>query len=266
MSKIAIIDSGVGGLSIYQAIKKELPEQDYLFVSDNQAFPYGTKPAEQLKTRVFEIVERVIQQFNPDLLVIACNTASTVVLPLLREHFSLPIVGVVPAIKPAAKQSKTKKIGLLATPATINRSYTDELIQEFASDCEVIRVGSSRLVEIAEDKLAGRAVNTEQITEILEPFIEAEELDSIVLACTHFPLLNKEIESILEVNSHSIKLVDSGQGIANRVVQLCDSLSKSESDAGHNSSLAVFTDLDALGEPFIEQIHKLGFKETLELS
>ncbi|MCL4164090.1 UNVERIFIED_CONTAM: hypothetical protein GTU68_047005 [Idotea baltica] len=191
MSGIAIIDSGVGGLSIYQEIKKQLPDRQYIFVSDNQAFPYGTKPEKELKKRVFEIVERVIAQFQPELIVIACNTASTVVLPPLRERFELPIVGVVPAIKPAAQLTKTNVIGLLATPATIARVYTDQLIKDFAPNCDVIKVGSSRLVEIAEDKLNDRPVDIDQIKAEIQPLIDSNKMDTLVLACTHFPLLNK---------------------------------------------------------------------------
>jgi len=255
MPGIAIIDSGVGGLSIYKEIKKQLPDHHYIFVSDNQAFPYGTKQEDQLKQRVFEIVERVLKQFQPDLLVIACNTASTVVLPLLREHFSLPIVGVVPAIKPAAEQSKSKTIGLLATPATIKRPYTDELIDKFAANCQVVRVGSSRLVEIAEEKLLGNKVVLSEVETILQPFFEADHLDIIVLACTHYPLLNNEINELIKVNNYSISLIDSGRGIANRVVQL----SQNNTTA---PSISAFTKLDGLSEVFLAGLRELGLKQT----
>lgn len=255
MPGIAIIDSGVGGLSIYKEIKKQLPDQRYIFVSDNQAFPYGTKEEDELKQRVFEIVERVIAQFQPDLLVIACNTASTVVLPLLREHFSLPIVGVVPAIKPAAMQSKSKTIGLLATPATIKRSYTDELIDKFAPNCQVVRVGSSRLVEIAEEKLSGIEVDLAEVEAILQPLLKADQLDIIVLACTHFPLLNKEIGEVIKVKNHPISLIDSGLGIANRVIQLIHSNTIV-------SSVAAFTEIDSLEDVFVKGLLELGFKQT----
>ena len=262
MSGIAIIDSGVGGLSIYQEIEKKLPEQQYFFISDNQAFPYGSKPRDELKSRVLEIVERVIVQFDPKLIVIACNTASTVVLPLLRDHFSLPIVGVVPAIKPAAQSSKTKTIGLLATPATIKRPYTDELINKFAADCEVIRVGSSRLVEIAEEMLSGKGVKLAEIEQILQPLFEIESIDVIVLACTHFPLLNKEIKDVFKAKNHPVKLVDSGQGIANRVVQLVSNASH-QVNLG-SCSIAVFTEIETIAKQFEKRLNALGF-DKLEL-
>ena len=124
MSLIAVFDSGVGGLSIYQEIVKQCPDHNYVFISDNLAFPYGTKNEDDLIGRVLTVIDQVDKQYHPDLLVVACNTASTLALPALRQQFKFPIVGVVPAIKPAAKITKSKVIGLLATPGTIARSYT----------------------------------------------------------------------------------------------------------------------------------------------
>ena len=155
MSRIVIFDSGVGGLSIYQEVVKKCPNHDYVFVSDNLAFPYGTKPEAELIERVVSVVKVVEEQYKPDLLVVACNTASTIALPSLRSRFNFPIVGVVPAIKPAAKLTKSKVIGLLATPGTIARSYTQSLIDDFAQDCTVVKVGSSKLVGMAEQKICG---------------------------------------------------------------------------------------------------------------
>lgn len=256
MSGIAIFDSGVGGLSIYQQIKQQLPDSQYIFVSDNLAFPYGTKPEDELCERVLDVVERVIHQYQPDLFVVACNTASTVVLPLLREKFDLPIVGVVPAIKPAAQLSKSKHIGLLATPATIKRDYTNQLIQEFAADCQIVRVGSSRLVQIAEDKLYGRGVDIQQIEQELTPFLKQKNLDILVLACTHFPLLNKEIESIFKANA-DVKIIDSGEGIARRVSQLMNELEIKYSNK--RPSLAVFTQLQTISPELLKTIQDLKF-------
>ena len=256
MARIAIFDSGVGGLSIYKEIKHKLPNSQYVFVSDNKAFPYGTKPEDELTERVLEVVARIIDQFDPDLLVIGCNTASTVVLPVLREKFDLPVVGVVPAIKPAAELTQTNVIGLLATPATIEREYTEQLINDFAPNCEVIKVGSSRLVEIAEDKLYGKEVNQEQIKVEIQRLLESDKIDVLILACTHFPLLNEELVSLFNETS-DIDLVDSGKGIANRVAQLVSEINIK--DAQHNPCVAVFIELENLNPNFKQKLTSLEF-------
>ncbi|MCL4161965.1 UNVERIFIED_CONTAM: hypothetical protein GTU68_047200, partial [Idotea baltica] len=165
-------------------------------------------------------------------------------------------VGVVPAIKPAAQLTKSNVIGLLATPATIERKYTDRLIKDFASNCEVIKVGSSRLVEIAEDKLYGKVIDPKQIKAELQLLLDSNEMDVLVLACTHFPLLNKEIRSFFDVDN-DMKLVDSGSGIANRVSQLLTNL---ESEQTHNDeSVAVFTALNNISLEFKQQLNLYGF-------
>jgi len=225
-SKVLILDSGVGGLSIMSAIQERLPHCEFYFASDNDGYPYGPKTAEYLVPRVGALVNTLIDRISPHIIVIACNTASTVALPHLREKIALPIVGVVPAIKPAAQLSHSKVIGLLATPGTISRPYTHQLIADFAPNCRVISIGSSELVEIAEAKLRGEAVDIQAIAKIIKPFSEATEhhqpldtmpLDTIVLACTHFPLLYPELAALLP--SH-IRWIDSGDAISRRVEQL----------------------------------------------
>ena len=172
MALVAIYDSGVGGLSIAQEVLRTSPEHGYIFLSDNQAFPYGTKSKKDLLDRALSIVSRLDENFCIDVLIVACNTASTVVLPMLREQFDFDVIGVVPAIKPAAQLSKTKHIALLATPATIERRYTDELIEHFADDCTITKIGSSELVMLAEDKLYRRALDDSQLDTILQEVIE----------------------------------------------------------------------------------------------
>ena len=264
MRTIAIFDSGVGGLSIYQAVRRHLPDERYIFVSDNQAFPYGTKSEQELIPRVIKVIGRLIDRYSPDLIVIACNTASTVVLPSLRERWPVQFVGVVPAIKPAAALSRSQCIGVLATPATIERAYTMKLIEDFASDCRVVRQGSSRLVTIAEQKLCGVPMQLDKIEVELAPFLARPELDTLVLACTHFPLLNNEIKGIFENNSHPVMLVDSGDSVARRVSDLLGAASGV--GAAGQPNLAVFT--RALGPdsalPVTLQSFGFGQHEILE--
>jgi len=205
--RILVFDSGVGGLSILGEIQANLPGCDLIYASDNAAFPYGTKTEAELVGRV----DRVLHQ------ILACNSASTLALPHIRAHFDHPIVGVVPAVKPAAAHSQSKVIGLLATPGTLARSYTQDLITQFAGGCHLIQLGSSELVQLAEQKLRGRPPTAGQLHRILAPMARDRrypEMDHLVLACTHFPLLRKELSQYL---GGGVQLIDSGPAIARRV-------------------------------------------------
>ena len=157
--KIGIFDSGAGGINIGNAIYDDIPNVSVIYCCDNLNYPYGDKTPKCLLEVALKSIEVFLKTEKIDILVIACNTASTLILPELRQRYSIPIVGVVPAIKPASSLSKTKIIGLLATPATINRPYIDDLILKFALDCQIIKVGSSILVDFAEQKLRGEYIS-----------------------------------------------------------------------------------------------------------
>lgn len=215
MKRVLIFDSGVGGLSVYQEIYAQLPNVQYIYAFDDAAFPYGELPEDELIARTRHIVSLLVERHAIDLVVVACNTASTIVLPTLRDVLSIPVVGVVPAIKPAATLSQRKVIGLLATPATVQREYTELLISQFASHCQVLRIGSTRLVEMAEQKLRGQAISLTELEAILKPWRNV--VDCIVLGCTHFPLIRDEITQAL---AGEVTIVDSGRAIANRVKDL----------------------------------------------
>jgi glutamate racemase len=213
---VLVFDSGVGGLTILEALRERLPGERFAYACDNAAFPYGPKPEVELVERVHALLDALIDRFAPKLVVVACNTASTVALPRLRSHYALPIVGVVPAIKPAAQLSRNRIIGLLATPGTVQRPYTEQLIRDFAADCTVIRVGSSELVVQAERKLRGEAVDQVLVRELLQPFVTGGA-DTVVLGCTHFPLLRDELQRAV---GKPLQWIDSGDAIARRVEQL----------------------------------------------
>ncbi|KAB2823907.1 glutamate racemase [Aliivibrio finisterrensis] len=210
---ILIFDSGIGGLSVYKEIQYQLPLAKYIYAFDNAAFPYGELTESVLIERTTHIISQLCAKFAIDIVVIACNTASTIVLPTLRGKLTIPVVGVVPAIKPAALVST--KIGLLATPATVKRTYTYELIKSFAPISDVQLLGSTRLVEIAEEKMIGVDVDLKELKDILSPW--QNKVDTIVLGCTHFPFLRNEIKKVLNGN---VLLIDSGEAIARRVKQL----------------------------------------------
>ncbi|MEA3300008.1 MAG: glutamate racemase [Pseudomonadota bacterium] len=217
LPRVLVFDSGVGGLSILAEIRARVPRCELVYACDNGAFPYGTKGEEELVARVDWVLKALIRATAPDIVVVACNTASTVALPHVRAHFQNPVVGVVPAIKPAAKLTHSGVIGLLATPATVARPYTLQLIADFASHCTVHRLGSARLVQIAEDKLRGQASDLAEIRDIISPLFTDPALDTLVLACTHFPLLRAELEAAAP---RPVQWVDSGEAIARRVLDL----------------------------------------------
>ncbi len=258
MPTILIFDSGVGGLSIYEHVKALLPNANYLLVCDNHAFPYGEKSEEELNQRVLDVMQNLVRQFDPDIAVVACNTASTVVLPLLRQRLSLPVVGVVPAIKPSVSLSKTKTIGLLATPGTIRRDYTLCLISEFASDCTMIPVGSVKLVELCETKLYTDALDLIALEQELQPILNNSRCDTLVLACTHFPLIATEIRSVFEKHNQGMLLIDSGQGIARRVEYLLsqshDLVSEDESSKEPAKRRVLFTEAIDEGTGFTKKL------------
>ncbi len=255
-TKVMIFDSGVGGLSIAQAVMKKCPTVEIIFACDNLGFPYGTKKESELVSRVDLVLHDFVKNHQPDILVVACNTASTVVLPIIRSKFTLPIVGVVPAIKPAAALTKTKVIGLLATPATVARPYTQELIDEFAKECTVIRVGTSELVQIVEDKMRSKPVDVNAIKNILVPFFcdTALTMDTMVLACTHFPLLRDEIQAIV---GKAVTLVDSGSAIAARVKTLLKDITKPGDS--HPKHKAIFTQQSSETKLLVPALSQLGF-------
>ena len=223
LSYILVMDSGLGGLTVAEAIQRKNPGLSCIYFADLAGFPYGSKSSDFVSQRVASIVDYAYRNFDIAMAVVACNTASTQVLPELRQRYQIPIVGVVPAIKPAAAGTKLKTIGILATPQTIVRAYTDQLIADHAAGLKVIRVGSQRLVEIAENSLRGGEVSESELREICAPFFAGSKrlVDTVVLGCTHFPLLKTHLQSAV---SSKIKWVDSGQAIAQRVFHLVEDL------------------------------------------
>ena len=189
---ILVFDSGVGGLTAFREVKQARPDARFIYLADDAGFPYGNQPEDKLIVRIAEVIGAAIKAHAPDLIVIACNTASVIALADLRARYTVPFVGTVPAIKPACAQSQSKRIAVLGTQATVSREYTRALIREFASGCKVALVGSPRLASYAEAELAGEPVSDVEIAgEILPCFQdeEADRTDTVVLACTHYPLL-----------------------------------------------------------------------------
>lgn len=195
---VLILDSGVGGLSITRAIANQLPELRLHYVADDAGFPYGAWDEQALIAHICQLLAEAARRHTADAIVIACNTASTSVLPALRAQFSIPIIGTVPAIKPAAAASISKLISVIATMGTIHRPYLADLIKQFASDVEVTRVGAPHLATMVEEKIRGKEIEMEALTEEIRPaFVEKNGLltDTVVLGCTHYPLLLNELKA-----------------------------------------------------------------------
>src|SRR3954452_4215178 len=217
---ILVFDSGVGGLTVFREVARARPDARLTYVADDALFPYGKVPEERLVVRATALMSRLIAEHVPDLVVIACNTASVQVLPALRERFDVPFVGTVPAIKPACAASQSKRVSLLGTEATVAREYTHALIRNFGQGCDLTLVGSGQLAALAETALSGGAVDDEAIrAEIAPCFVEdgAERTDTIVLACTHYPLLLDQFERLAP---WPVRWIDPAPAIARRVVEL----------------------------------------------
>src|SRR5271169_7194232 len=166
---ILVFDSGLGGLTVYREVAAARPDADFIYVADDAGFPYGALEDAVLVRRVVDVIGDRITAHQPDLVVIACNTASTIVLPDLRRQFSLPFVGTVPAIKPACANSNTKRVSVLGTEATVAREYTRALIRDYAQDCQVTLVGAKKLAGYAEAELAGAPVSDAALYEEIAP-------------------------------------------------------------------------------------------------
>ena len=226
--KILVFDSGLGGLTVYSEIALARPDAAFLYVADDAGFPYGAMEEPRLVDRVVAVMARLIEAQTPDLVVIACNTASTLVLPTLRSRFAVPFVGTVPAIKPACAASVTRRVSVLGTEATVEREYTKALIRDFASGCDVTLVGSPRLATFAEAELAGdRAEDAAIAAEIAPCFVDGNgtRTDTVVLACTHYPLL---LHRLVRLSPWPVNFIDPAPAIARRVVDLLGPARRSE--------------------------------------
>jgi len=234
---ILMFDSGLGGLTVFREVVAVRPQSDYIYVADDAGFPYGAMPESTLVSRVVALMGDLIGAHRPDLVVIPCNTASTIVLPALRESFSVPFVGTVPAIKPACAASVTKRVSVLGTEATVTREYTRALIRDYAGDCRVTLVGSKNLASHAEAALRGGTVSDAQISAELAPcFVDdGQRTDTVVLACTHYPLL---IERLRALSPWPVNFVDPAPAIARRVSAL---LGPAPQHTSRGTARAIFT-------------------------
>jgi glutamate racemase len=238
---ILVFDSGLGGLTVLREIVATRPDAHYVYVADDAFFPYGHHSEDEIIARVVPLIGELIAAHAPDLVVIACNTASTLVMSHLRAAYTLPFVGTVPAIKPACVSSKTKRVSVLGTKGTVQREYTKALIRDFAQGCEVTLVGSADLASLAEAALSGREVGDPEIlAELASCFVGNSQqalarTDTVVLACTHYPLL---MDRFTALAPWPVDWIDPAPAIARRVADL---LKPAGSKADHGGAEMIFT-------------------------
>lgn len=219
-ARLLIIDSGLGGLSVARAIRQQLPSVSMIYCADYAAFPYGDWTQNDLQNHLMSQISSWIDDCKPDAAVIACNTASTLILPGLRARFDIPFVGTVPAIKPAAAITKTKMVSILATPGTVARDYTHSLLKEFAKEIDVALIGSPNLASLVEQwYLSGataqlRAEISHELAPCFKQTSDESRTDSVVLACTHFPLLKPLLQ---ELAPWPVHWLDPSNAIARQV-------------------------------------------------
>ncbi|HEX9955263.1 MAG TPA: glutamate racemase [Allosphingosinicella sp.] len=260
---LLVFDSGIGGLSVLGPIRALLPNAPIVYAADSAGYPYGTRTAAEIEARVPALLGRLAERFDPELVVIACNTASTIALGAVRFALDLPVVGTVPAIKPAAELSKTRTIGVLGTEATVRQPYLDRLAEQHAADCTVIRHGSAELVDLAEAKLRGEPTGLQAYRRILQALFNQPgggNIDTVVLACTHFPLVEEELAA---APPRPVRFVDGKEGIARRTAWLLRDRAWPGSPV---EGTAVFTGRDTDIEAYRSGLARFGLTRVVTLS
>ncbi len=258
---ILIFDSGVGGLTVLAELRKLLPDAPVIYVADEAALPYGDKSEAEIAARVCGLLGRLAERYHPRLICIACNTASTIALGMVRDVLETPIVGTVPAIKPAAAITKTGVIGLLGTKATIRQAYVDNLEAEFAGGKALLRFAAPELVGAAEDKLRGATPDPSIFAKAAEGLRSqpgGEDIDTVVLACTHFPLLKDELGAAF---GGQVQFVDGAQGIAHRIAYL----TQGQSFDRQADDFAIVTGNDQGNPALLEAFRPFGIGRILRL-
>jgi glutamate racemase len=256
---ILVFDSGLGGLTVFREIVKARPDAAYIYVADDGFFPYGSHREHELIGRIVPLFGDLIVTHAPDLVVIACNTASTLVLPHLRARFATPFVGTVPAIKPACGASNTKLVSVLGTQATVEREYTRALIRDFAQGCAVTLVGSARLAALAEAGLRGESIGDDALLREIAPCFIAHDgrrTDAVVLACTHYPLL---LAPLMRVAPWPVSWIDPAPAIARRVIDL---VGPPPAEATLGPARAIFTSGEAISAALAAALARFGIEKA----
>jgi glutamate racemase len=237
---ILVFDSGIGGLTVLRELRVLMPERNFIYIADDAAFPYGNWAEPELRQRLLSIFGDFLRDYQPEVSVIACNTAFTLAGADLRAAFpGHTFVGTVPAIKPAAERTRSGLISVLATPGTVKRAYTRDLIQSFASQCDVRLVGSENLARMAEAYIRGETIADADVkAEIDRCFDEKDgrKTDIVVLACTHYPFMGNVFRRLAP---WPVDWIDPAEAIARQARRLVPMLGDIEPEA--HSDRAVLT-------------------------
>jgi glutamate racemase len=239
---ILVFDSGIGGLTVLREARVLMPDRRFIYVADDAGFPYGDWEEDALKGHIVALFGKLLGRFKPEISVIACNTASTLVIGALREAYpDHPFVGTVPAIKPAAERTQSGLVSVLATPGTVKRQYTRDLITQWAQRCHVRLVGSTQLARLAETYMREGFVDEDAVRAEIEPcFIERDgkRTDIVVLACTHYPFLANRMR---KVAPWPVDWLDPAEAIARRALALLPAAGRDRNDLPHQPDLVVVT-------------------------
>lgn len=244
---IIFYDSGVGGLPYLHRAQQIIPNRQFIYIADHARFPYGGKSKKEIEIVVDNMVSTLIKRFNPTVIVVACNSATVSTIDLLRNRYKIPFIGVVPAVKPAAEISKKKKIGVMATSRTVSASYLNRLIDDFASDCEIIRIAAGEVVNFVENDFykTSRQEKINFLKPILSP-VKETGVDTLVLGCTHFIHLKNEIEEVLGKN---VTVIDSVEGVGLQLKKVLSTLAiSSQKRPSDNESQFYFTQNNENGQ------------------
>ena len=242
-------------------VRKLLPQAPVIYVADRGALPYGDKSEAEIAARVCGLLGRLAERYHPRLICIACNTASTIALGMVREVLEVPVVGTVPAIKPAAALTRSGVIGLLGTTATIRQGYVDRLEAEFAADKVLLRHAAPELVQAAELKLRGGTHDPAVFARAAAGLRDqpgGDQIDTVVLACTHFPLLDYELSTAF---GPGVALIDGAQGIARRIAYL----TKGQPFSGPDQDFAIVTGDPADNPALLAALQPYGIGRILPL-
>ena len=253
---VAVLDSGIGGVPYLVKLRKKLPRENYLYLADHRNFPYGDKSVDDVRASVIEAADRLYSYQKPKMIILACNTASVSALQTLRDHVDVPVVGVVPAVKPAAALSGKRTIGVLATERTVHAPYLDGLIEQFADSCRVVRVAAGDIVSFVEHRLF-QSTREEQ-TSLIAPAVEQfrrEKVDAVVLGCTHFTYLEENISAL---SGGSFLSVDSREGVANQAVRV---LEKEDLLRREGEGVSLFYTTRERSDGYYEKVGKRFFLE-----
>ena len=230
---VLVFDSGVGGLSVLREARTILPEQQFIYVGDVAGFPYGDWEEAALTTHIVSLFDQLLETYRPDAVVIACNTASTLILPALRKRFDVPFIGTVPAIKPAAEQTRSGLFSVLGTPGTVKRAYTHQLVEKFASNANVTLVAATGLAKLAEEYLQKRTLDSVKLLHEIEPcFVEDgnKKTDIVVLACTHYPFL---VNAMRKLAPWPVDWLNPAEAVALRVREILGDYRPNENTEPH---------------------------------